>query len=169
MRSTDSLPRGYRRSSAEGDEAVRNDARPRMTASEVTRYLDDVFPQRGGRFPTIVVEDLWARGARLRMKFEPDLIRPGGTIHGPAMFMLADLGMYAAILGTIGPVPLAVTTNLCINFLRRPAQRDMLAAVSLIKLGRRLAVGEVDLISEGEEELAAHATATYSIPPDASG
>lgn len=142
------------------------DAKPKLSAAEVTAYLDEVFPQRHGTFPTILIEELRHRGARLRMKFGDTLVRPGGTIHGPAMFMLADLGMYAAILGTLGPVPLAVTTNLSINFLRRPAQRDMIGEVTLIKLGRRLAVGEVALVSEGETELAAHATATYSIPPE---
>lgn len=142
------------------------DAQPKMSAAEVTTYLDEVFPQRTERFPAIVVESVWARGARVRMKFDPGLIRPGGTIHGPAMFMLADLGMYAAILGTLGPVPLAVTTNLGINFLRRPAQRDMIGKVRLIKLGRRLVVGEVAMMSEDDAELAAHATATYSIPPE---
>lgn len=147
--------------------AVVSDPTPAMSAAEVTAYLDQVFPQRTGRLPRIVIEEIRPRGARLRMPFDPDLVRPGGTIHGPAMFLLADLGMYAAILGALGPVPLAVTTSFTINFLRRPAQRDMLGEVHLIKLGRRLAVGEVELTSEGESELAAHATGTYSIPPDA--
>jgi uncharacterized protein (TIGR00369 family) len=73
--------------------------------------------------------------------------------------------MYVAVLASIGPVPLAVTTNLNINFLRKPAQRDLIAECKLIKLGKRLAVGEVQIRSEGEDELVAHATATYSIPP----
>jgi len=62
-------------------------------------------------------------------------------------------------------VPLAVTTNLNINFLRKPAQRDLIAEAKLIKLGKRLAVGHVTIHSDGEEEMVAHATATYSIPP----
>jgi len=81
------------------------------------------------------------------------------------MMALADFAMYCAVLGAIGPVPLAVTINLNINFLRRPAQRDLLAEARLIKLGRRLAVGEVTICSDGDEEPVAHVTATYSIPP----
>ena len=80
------------------------------------------------------------------------------------MMELADFAMYVAVLASIGWVPLAVTTNLSINFLRKPAQRDLLAEVRLIKLGKRLAVGDIGIKSEGEEELVAHATATYSIP-----
>ena len=81
------------------------------------------------------------------------------------MMALADFAMYVAVLAAIGPVPLAVTTNLNINFLRRPAPRDLLAEARLMKLGKRLAVGEVTIRSDGEDEPVAHATSTYSIPP----
>jgi len=78
---------------------------------------------------------------------------------------LTDFAMYVAILASIGPVPLAVTTSLNINFLRKPEQRDLVAEARLIKLGKRLAVGEVEIYSDGNDEMVAHATATYSIPP----
>ena len=81
------------------------------------------------------------------------------------MMALADFAVYVAVLAAVGWVPFAVTTNLTINFLKKPAPRDLLAEVRLIKLGMRLAVGEVDIRSEGEEELVAHVTSTYSIPP----
>ena len=104
-------------------------------------------------------------GATMRMAYHASQLRPGGTISGPAMMALADLALYVAILGSIGPVGLAVTTNLSINFLRKPAARAMIADCRLLKLGKRLAVGEVALRSEGEDELVAHVTGTYSIPP----
>jgi uncharacterized protein (TIGR00369 family) len=88
----------------------------------------------------------------------------GGTISGPTMMALADFAMYVAVLASIGPVPLAVTTNFNVNFLRRPAQRDLIAEAKLMKLGKRLAVGEVTVCSEGLEGPVAHVTATYSIP-----
>ena len=81
------------------------------------------------------------------------------------MMALADVAMYAALLGEIGLVPLAVTTNLNINFLRKPAQRDVIGLANLLKVGKRLAVGEVTLYSEGDSEPVAHVTCTYSIPP----
>jgi uncharacterized protein (TIGR00369 family) len=104
--------------------------------------------------------------ARVRLPFNPALTRPGGTISGPAMMALTDYGMYAALLGAIGDVALAVTTNLNINFLRKPEPTDMIADCRVIKLGRRLVVLEVTIYSEGLDEPVAHATGTYSIPPD---
>ncbi|MBI1384558.1 MAG: phenylacetic acid degradation protein [Rhizobiales bacterium] len=140
-------------------------ARAVMTASEVARLLDEVFPEIHDAGRIFEVEAIRPLGASLRMRYHPRNLRPGGTISGPAMFTLADLAMYAAVLGAIGPVPLAVTTNLNINFLRKPPARDMIADVRLLKLGQRLAIGEVSLFGEGVSEPAAHATATYSIPP----
>lgn len=104
--------------------------------------------------------------ATVRMPYDDGLLRPGGTIMGPAMMGLADFAMYAALMGSIGQVELAVTTNLNINFLRRPGQADVIGDCRMLKLGKRLAVLEVTLFSEGEEEPIAHVTGTYSIPPD---
>lgn len=108
----------------------------------------------------------WGR-ALCRAPFRADSIRPGGTIAGPILMGLADFALYAAVLSRIGPVPLAVTTSLTTNFLRRPRPADVLAEARLLKLGRRLAYGEVTLLSEGEGEPVAHVTGTYSIPPSA--
>ena len=90
--------------------------------------------------------------ARMRMHFNPGLIRPGGTIAGPALMALADVTLYAVVLGMIGKVELAVTTSLNINFLRKPGQKDILAEGRILKLGQRLAVGEVLLYAEGEAD-----------------
>jgi uncharacterized protein (TIGR00369 family) len=139
---------------------------PTMTAADITAFLDKEFPQIHLNGRVYAVEDAAYGFARLRMVHHERFLRPGGTISGPAMFALADIAMYAAVLSAIGPRALAVTTNLNINFLRRPEPRDMIAEARILKLGRRLAVGEIALHSEGQEELAAHATATYSIPPE---
>ena len=101
----------------------------------------------------------------MRLSRNDTTTRPGGTVSGPTIMMLADVGMYVAILASIGWVPLAVTTNLNINFLRKPAPGALIAECRLLKLGKRLAVGEVVIRSEGDEDLVAHATSTYSIPP----
>lgn len=103
--------------------------------------------------------------ATLRMHFNQDLIRPGGTIAGPALMALADATLYAVVLGMIGRIELAVTTSLNINFLRKPPQADVIAEGRILKLGKRLAVGEVLLYSEGMTEPVAHVSGTYSIPP----
>ena len=136
-----------------------------LSAAQVGELLAREFSQMAGTDSPNVIEDAWHGGCRVRRRFREASLRPGGTISGPTMMGVTDFAMYVAILASIGPVPLAVTTNLNINFLRKPAARDLIAEVKLIKLGKRLAVGEVEMFSEGEEEMVAHATATYSIPP----
>lgn len=112
------------------------------------------------------VERADATGVALRLKVAERHLRPGGTVSGPAIFALADVAIYLAILSRIGPVALAVTTNCAVDFLRKPeAGRDLLAEARLLKLGRRLAVGDVLVFSEGTAEPVARAGLTYSIPP----
>jgi uncharacterized protein (TIGR00369 family) len=138
---------------------------PAMTVDEMTAFLDREFPEIhiGGRIFT--VEDVGYGTCRMRMAYHARNLRPGGTIAGPAMFALADVAFYVAVLGAIGPVGLAVTTNLSINFLRKPAQVAMIADCRMLKIGKRLAVGEATLFSEHDDAPVAHATGTYSIPP----
>jgi uncharacterized protein (TIGR00369 family) len=134
-----------------------------FTLDELKAYLIDIFPQAWstGLFE---IEDIGPMSARLRMVFRRDHLRPGGTISGPSLFALADVALYVAILAQIGRVPLAVTTNLNINFLRKPPPGDIVGEARLMKLGKRLAVGEVALHSGAEPTTVAHATGAYSIP-----
>jgi uncharacterized protein (TIGR00369 family) len=136
-----------------------------MSPAQVSEMLVREFSQMAGGDSPNVIEDAWHGGCRVRRKFRESSLRPGGTISGPTMMALTDFSMYVAILASIGPVALAVTTSLNINFLRKPEQRDLIAEVKLIKLGKRLAVGDVAIYSDGEDEMVAHATLTYSIPP----
>ena len=101
--------------------------------------------------------------AEMVLPYSDHSIRPGGTIAGPFMMMLADVCMYAVVLSLLGEIKLAVTTSLNINFLRKPANTDLVARGSIIKLGKRLAVIEVSIYSN--DDIVAHATGTYSIPP----
>ncbi len=127
----------------------------------MNEFLQTEFPQT-----KCVVEALGAKTATLRHHIGFEELRPGGTVSGPVLMTVADVALYAAILGEIGMVPLAVTTSLTINFLRKPvADKDIIAVCKLLKLGRTLAVGEVSLFSEGDEQPVAHVVGTYSIPP----
>lgn len=137
-----------------------------MTVEELERFLRREFPQGFHSDSGLGIEAVWERGCRVRQAFRPMSIRPGGTISGPTMMALADFAMYVAVLATIGPVPLAVTINLNINFLRKAAPRDLVAEARLLKLGKRLAMGEITICSDGEAEPVAHVTSTYSIPPN---
>jgi len=132
-------------------------------------FLRAEFPQVWNAESGLAIEEIWRGGVRLRQACRAAFIRPGGTISGPTMMALADVAMYLAVLTAIGPVPLAVTTSLTINFLRRPAAADLVAEAELMNLGKRLAVGQVEIRSAGEAELVAHATSTYSIPQPQDG
>ncbi len=137
---------------------------PMMTAAELDAFLDREFPQihLGGR--TYHVEEVGPLSARLRMDYHERHLRPGGTISGPSMMALADLAIYVAVLAQVGPVALAVTTNLSFNFLRKPQPRALVADCRLLKLGKRMAVGDVAIRSDGEPDMVCHATGTYSLP-----
>jgi uncharacterized protein (TIGR00369 family) len=137
---------------------------PAMSVTELERFLATEFPQGFHPGSGLTIEAVWHGGGRVRQAYQPQFARPGGTISGPTMMALADFTMYVGVLASIGPVPLAVTTNLNINFLRKPEARDLLAECRLLKLGKRLAVGEVGIFSDGLAEPVAHVTSTYSIP-----
>jgi uncharacterized protein (TIGR00369 family) len=141
-------------------------AETRMTVEELERFLATEFPQAFHPGSGLSIEQVSPGGCRVRQAYSEKFIRPGGTISGPTMMMLADFALYVAVLAAIGPVPLAVTINLSINFLRKPAQRDIIAEARILKLGKRLAVLEVNIFSDGMEEPVAHVTSTYSIPPE---
>jgi len=113
----------------------------------------------------IRVENVACGEVMLRVPYRDSFVRPGGTIAGPVMMTAADFAVYGAVLSLVGPKALSVTTSLSINFLRRPEPGDLIAHGSILKLGKRLAVGEVELRVEGVHDLVAHATCTYSIPP----
>ena len=137
--------------------------RLKMTAPEVAALLDREFPQVSDHF---TIEALNEMHARVRLNVGEAHLRPGGTVSGPAIFALADVGVYMAVLGMVGPKALAVTTNCSIDFMRKPAAAtDLIAECRLLKLGRMLAVGDVLVYSEGVEAPVARASLTYSIPP----
>lgn len=138
----------------------------KMNLADLSTFLAREFPQAFGPQGAHRVEAVGPGTARVRLTASERHLRPGGTVSGPAMMELADAAIYVAILGAIGPKALAVTTNLSINFLRKPAPGDIIADCRLLKLGKRLAVAEAEIRAEGSEEMVAHCVATYSIPPD---
>jgi len=135
------------------------------TKAEIVDFLVREFPQS-----QCIVEEVGERSATVSHTIGPAQLRPGDTVSGPLLMAVADVALYVAILGTIGLVPLAVTTSLTINFLRKPSARNPIVGVCrLMKVGRILVVGEVALYSDRKEEMVAHAVGTYSIPPNRTG
>jgi len=133
-----------------------------MIAKEkIVAFLKTDFPQT-----KCIVDEVRNRSSTVRHAIGFDELRPGGTVSGPVLMEVADLALYVAILGELGLVSLAVTTNLSINFLRKPtADKDIIGKCSLMKVGKSLVIGEVILFSSGDEAPVAHVVGTYSIPP----
>lgn len=142
----------------------------KMNAREIEDYLYEVFPQllQGGTVRPFVVVKSSGEGVRVRMPCTEYLVRPGGTVSGPAMMGLADSAAYLLIFARLGRVPMAVTTNFNINLLRMPGAVDLVADSKFLKLGKRLAVMDIMICRDGEDIPVAHTTCTYSLPPDSS-
>ena len=139
-------------------------AAAKMSVAELEQFLRAEFPQSFGSGDTSI-DKADGMSCVLRQRYGEHMLRPGGTVSGPTLMALADCAMYVVLLSAIGPVGLAVTTNLNINFLRKgEAGHDVLAEARILKLGKRLAVGEVTLLSAASDDPIAHVTATYSIP-----
>jgi acyl-coenzyme A thioesterase PaaI-like protein len=135
------------------------------TKDDIVDFLAREFPQS-----KCIVEEVGDRSATVSHPIGPAQLRPGDTVSGPLLMAVADVALYVAILGTVGLIPLAVTTSFNINFLRKPSPRNPIVGVCrLIKVGRILVVGEVALYSNRKEEMVAHAVGTYSIPPNRTG
>ncbi len=134
----------------------------KITKEEFTALVDAELPWAVDA--GIEVRNIEYGKVTLALPYHERSIRPGGSISGPHMMLLADACMYAVVLSMIGKVELAVTTNLNINFLRKPSETDLIAEGTIIKLGKRLAVLEVSIYSK--DDIVAHVTGTYSIPPD---
>jgi uncharacterized protein (TIGR00369 family) len=137
----------------------------KLDAAGVTAFVESVWP---GAFDSYEVVDLGERTARVRLRHHDWMLRPGGTVSGPSLMALADLAMWVAVLAVVGPVAMTVTTHLDIDFLRFVGPHDVDADVRLLKVGQRLAVGDVLMTADGATEPCARASVTYAIPPAAS-
>ncbi|TFF20723.1 PaaI family thioesterase [Jiella endophytica] len=139
--------------------------KPVMHVEELRRFLSEGFPQVMGPESGFSVEAIGEGFVTMKLVAAERHLRPGGTVSGPTLFTLADVSAYVAILAHIGPVALAVTTNMSINFLIKPPPGTLEARASILKLGKRLAVVEVAISGEDDGTTVCHAVATYSIPP----
>jgi uncharacterized protein (TIGR00369 family) len=134
----------------------------KLDAAGVTAFVESVWP---GAFESYDVVALDERTASVRLRYHDRMLRPGGTVSGPALMALADLAMWVAVLGMVGPIAMTVTTHLDIDFLRFVGPHDVVADVRLLKVGQRLAVGDVLMTADGATEPCARASLTYAIPP----
>ncbi|HEY5012379.1 MAG TPA: PaaI family thioesterase [Acidimicrobiia bacterium] len=138
----------------------------KLDAAGVTAFIESVWP---GALAPYTVEAVGEHTARVRVRHHDGMLRPGATVAGPVLMSLADTAMWVAVLGAVGPVAMTVTTHLDIDFLRFVGAHDVVGEARILKLGRRLAVGDVLMTADGATEPCARASVTYSIPPDAGG
>jgi uncharacterized protein (TIGR00369 family) len=139
--------------------------KPIMTAGEVNDLLKSVYPQLNDKFPFYETIDVFPGGCTVRLNADERHLRPGGTVSGPSLFTLADIGGYVCVLSHAGPDALSVTTNLNINFVRKAGAGPIDGHCRILKLGKSLMVFEIDIVAGPDGQTVAHATGTYSIPP----
>ncbi len=132
-----------------------------LSAADITQIIRQGVPAAGDRFE---VESIDGGQARCRMRYDHTQLRPGGTLSGPTIMALADAAMYAVIMARLGRVEMAVTQNLNINFLSKPAPADLIAIAEPLRMGKRSVVLDVKLFSEGSDMLVAHVTGIYALP-----
>jgi uncharacterized protein (TIGR00369 family) len=144
---------------------VQHDLTPVLTATQVNELMNSAFPQlnEGRRFYETV--EVFPGGCTVRLHAEERHLRPGGTVSGPSLFTLADIGGYACVLSHAGPDALSVTVNLNINFMRKAEAGPIDGRCRILKLGKSLMVFDIDIVAGADRHMVAHATGTYSIPP----
>ncbi|WP_419912643.1 PaaI family thioesterase [Hoeflea sp.] len=138
---------------------------PVMTAEEVNAFLSQVYPQLNDHLEGYSLIDVTPGGCTVRLQASDRHLRPGGTVSGPALFTLADIGGYGCVLSHLGPEALSVTTNLNINFMRKAEAGPIDGYSRILKLGKSLMVFDVEMRTPENGLTVAHASGTYSIPP----
>ena len=134
-----------------------------MSKIEIEQFLKKEFPQVSQSFKILTLN---TGSISMLMNITNEHLRPGGTVSGPTMFLLADVSFYLATLSLIGPKSLTVTTNCSINFLRKPSEDSLISETRVLKIGKTLSVGDVLIYSKGNKKPVAHASLTYAIPKD---
>ena len=139
--------------------------KPVLTTGEVNELLARVYPELNAQLGSYEAVDVFAGGCTVRLNADGRHLRPGGTVSGPSLFTLADIGGYVCVLSHAGPDVLSVTTNLNINFLRKAEAGPIDGHCRILKLGKSLMVFDIDIVAGPDKHTVAHATGTYSIPP----
>lgn len=137
-------------------------AKAKITAAAFSALINRELPMMAEW--GLKVQAIGLGTATLRLPARKMFLRPGNTVSGPVLMGLADVALYAALLGAVGLLPLAVTSNLTINFLRKPGHGSIRAEAKMLKIGRRIAMGEVSLYPGDSHDLAAHVVSSYAIP-----
>lgn len=143
---------------------AQSDLKPMLNALEVNTLMASVYPQLNGNSTSYEAIDVFPCGCTVRLNADEQHLRPGGTVSGPSLFTLADIGGYVCVLSRAGPDALSVTVNLDINFMRKAEAGPIDGHCRILKLGKSLMVFDIDIVAGPDGRTVAHATGTYSIP-----
>lgn len=135
-----------------------------LSVAEAGAFLDEHYPQLNVPLRAYEVLAITPEGCTVRLHASDAHLRAGGTVSGPTLFTLADVGGYVCAVAHAGRDALAVTTHLSIDFLRKAPPGAVDARCRILKLGRRLMVFDAEILSADGTRIA-HATGTYAIPP----
>ena len=133
----------------------------KISIKEISKKLKDIFPQVADKYEIISLKSNYSE---VKLLSNNKNLRPGNTISGPSMFELADLSFYIAIMASTDLGDKSVTTNVSINFIKKPLLSNLLGISQIKKIGKRLVVGDVEILSEDKKQTYAQALFTYSIP-----
>lgn len=144
---------------------AQSNLKPVLNAAQVNTLMATVYPELNDQFAFYQALEVFPGGCTVRLNADGRHLRPGGTVSGPSLFTLADIGGYVCVLSHAGPDALSVTTNLNINFVRKAEAGPIDGHCRILKLGKSLMVFDIDIVAGPEGQTVAHATGTYSIPP----
>ena len=144
---------------------AQSNLKPKLSVADVNALMATVYPQLNDQFAFYQATEVFPGGCTVRLNADERHLRPGGTVSGPSLFTLADIGGYVCVLSHAGPDALSVTTNLNINFVRKAEAGPIDGHCRILKLGKNLMVFDIDIVAGPDQHTIAHATGTYSIPP----
>lgn len=136
---------------------------PHITVEQFNALMRAEIPL--STFLGIAALEVGAGSAVLRLPFTPAALRPGGVQSGPALMALADLAMYAAVMGLYGNEPRALSSDLSMNFLRRAPSQTLLGRCTVLGLDAKRALAKTEIVPEsGDGRMVCLVTANYALP-----
>ncbi len=133
----------------------------KVSVEDANTFLSTAFDRPDHRAQITLMEE--GRAVQ-RLEVSAENMRPGGYISGPTQMAVADSAAYMAVMTLTGIEPMAVTSNLNINFLRPCIGGAVVADARVMKIGKALAVMDVDIRAEGSDKASSHAVVSYALP-----
>lgn len=135
-----------------------------VSAEEINHFFDKYFKVQGRPPPVTTLMEY--DHCVIEMACDDTMLRPGGFISGPTQMALADHAAYIAIFTRIGITPMALTSNLNIDFLRPCKGDKVIADARVVKFGKALVVINVDIRGASSDKVSSQSVVTYALPKD---